>query len=210
MYGTVSGSKNDSGKCNSLLEQQLGGTKRKKITRERNIEMKKEKLIDAANNLLTDRAETNAFGVYVGKKIDEIPLGQQRDLAEKLISDILFLAKTNNLTFNTRIENPSRTNHYSSQNSSESYFLQSNPFSASHTQHQSPASSHSYLKSQLVNTSTLNYLIPTQSPTPPFFQSPAYSTAKFINPKMSYSHAITHFLLSTTSATCFTAFLPNF
>ncbi|CAF4889519.1 unnamed protein product [Pieris macdunnoughi] len=145
--------------------------------------MKKEKLIDAANNLLTDRAETNAFGVYVGKKIDEIPLGQQRDLAEKLISDILFLAKTNNLTFNTRIENPSRTNHYSSQNSSESYFLQSNPF----------------------------FCVPyTTSITCFITFLPQVSTSEYINSKLSYSHAITHFLLSTTSVTCFTALLPNF
>ncbi|CAH0731035.1 unnamed protein product, partial [Brenthis ino] len=75
----------------SKKEQQIGGTKRKKLTRERNIEIKKEKMIEAANNLLTSKTETNAFGVYVGKKMEEIPLGQQRDLAEKLISEIMFL-----------------------------------------------------------------------------------------------------------------------
>lgn len=43
--------------------------------------------------------------------MEEIPPGQQRDVAEKLMSEIMFLAKTNNLTFDTRIEIPSRTHH---------------------------------------------------------------------------------------------------
>ncbi|CAG5022563.1 unnamed protein product [Parnassius apollo] len=59
----------------SKKEQQIGRTNQKKLTRERNIEIKKEKLIDAANDLLTNRRETNAFGVYVGKKMEEIPAG---------------------------------------------------------------------------------------------------------------------------------------
>ncbi|CAG4965784.1 unnamed protein product, partial [Parnassius apollo] len=154
----------------------------KKLTRERNIEIKKERLIDAANDLLTNRRETNAFGVYVGKKMEQIPVGQQRDLAEKLISEVIFLAKTNNLTFDTRIEIPSSTNQYSSHNSVQSYFVhsppsissngnqyiqtESTPSPSSLTQYSpSTASSHSYLISQPVNSPSPNCPIPIQSPT---------------------------------------------
>lgn len=78
--------------------------KREKLS-DHTLELKKEKLLETAQRFLsTNSTEQSAFGNYVGQKIEEIALGQQRDLAEKLISENLFLAKTNCLTFDTKIE----------------------------------------------------------------------------------------------------------
>lgn len=178
-------------------EKEIGGTKRKNNARARNIELKKEKLLDAANNLLSYRTEIHAFGVYVGKKMEEILVDQQRDLAEKLISEIMFLAKTNNLTFDTRVEIPSRRrlHDFSSHNTAQSYFVQSPPSTSSnsyeyiqtesptspfpHTQNPSPASSHSYQVCQPASSPIPNRPIPIQSPTSTFPHTQPASPASF-------------------------------
>ncbi|CAD0198405.1 unnamed protein product [Chrysodeixis includens] len=51
------------------------------------------------------KSVTNTFGIYVGEKLKQIPSGQ-RDIAEKLISDVLFFAITNKLDVNSCIETP--------------------------------------------------------------------------------------------------------
>lgn len=135
--------------------------------------------------------------------MEEIPLGQQRDLAEKLITEIMFLAKTNNLSFDTRIENPyfahsppsicSNRYQYMQNESNPSpptQYMQneSNPSPPTLTQHYSPspshASSHSYIMSQPVKSPSPNCPIPIQSPTSPSSHTQHYSPA----PIPSHSH----------------------
>ncbi|XP_063390805.1 uncharacterized protein LOC134676373 isoform X3 [Cydia fagiglandana] len=49
----------------------------------------------------------NYFGVYVGEQLEQVS-SFQRTVAEKLISEVLFLAKTENLTYDSKIETPSK------------------------------------------------------------------------------------------------------
>lgn len=51
------------------------------------------------------QAKTNSFGEYIGKELENVE-SFQRHVAEKLISEVLFLARTGNLTFDTKIERP--------------------------------------------------------------------------------------------------------
>ncbi|XP_063371395.1 uncharacterized protein LOC134659649 [Cydia amplana] len=51
--------------------------------------------------------EPNYFGVYVGEQLEQVSLFQ-RTVAEKLISEVLFLAKTENLSYESKIETPSK------------------------------------------------------------------------------------------------------
>ncbi|XP_063632463.1 uncharacterized protein LOC134803592 [Cydia splendana] len=49
----------------------------------------------------------NYFGVYVGEQLEQVS-SFQRTVAEKLISEVLFLAKTENLSYDSKIETPKR------------------------------------------------------------------------------------------------------
>lgn len=69
------------------------------------IERKKAKLKDTAQELRDTRSKSNSFGVYVGEELEKLNTFQ-RQIAEKLISEVLFLGKTENLDLNSKIETP--------------------------------------------------------------------------------------------------------
>ncbi|XP_063633821.1 mucin-2-like [Cydia splendana] len=129
----------------SLLSEDEDGrietsAKRKKQKPFNAIEIQQQKLLNTAENLLKEnKKETNPFGIYVGDTLEQIS-SDQREIAEKLISDVLFLARRNNLTTDSKIEaNPRHAYHtHAPQYNSSPYFIQS-PFSAEVSQ--SPHSS---------------------------------------------------------------------
>ncbi|XP_063836632.1 uncharacterized protein LOC135085761 isoform X1 [Ostrinia nubilalis] len=56
----------------------------------------------------TRSLDTNPFAVYVGKQLDEMtPF--QRKVAEKVISEVLFLGKTESLNFDSKVVTPTET-----------------------------------------------------------------------------------------------------
>ncbi|KAL4710061.1 hypothetical protein ACJJTC_016463 [Scirpophaga incertulas] len=88
--------------------------KKRRHTKEESLDIKKNKLIDTAQALLNQSessSNTSSFGTYVNEKLNKIVSGQ-REIAEKLISDVLFLAQTKNLRFDSKIETPSLIHPY--------------------------------------------------------------------------------------------------
>lgn len=59
------------------------------------------------HSLLESSPKTNSFVVYVGEQLDSMSTSQ-RQVAEKLISDVIFLGKTGNLNFDSRVETSSK------------------------------------------------------------------------------------------------------
>lgn len=164
------------------------------------IKNKQNKLYDTAQALMSSGSEQNSFGIYVGQKIEEIPSGQ-RDIAEKLISDVIFLAKTNNLRFDSRIETPSLSRFggmesaYSSSDQSSPNILQSDhrrfsfPPQTRQT-HPRPSSSHTQIseyysiqRSPPTPSPSANLPLHSQSPSPSYHaqhppKSPLYDSSQ--------------------------------
>ncbi|XP_061725760.1 uncharacterized protein LOC133531513 isoform X3 [Cydia pomonella] len=62
---------------------------------------------ESVKNLEQKTKEPNYFGVYVGEQLEQVSKFQ-RTVAEKLISEVLFLAKTENLSYDSKIETSSK------------------------------------------------------------------------------------------------------
>ncbi|XP_063543573.1 uncharacterized protein LOC134751976 isoform X3 [Cydia strobilella] len=62
---------------------------------------------EQVENVEQKAKQPNYFGVYVGEQLEQVS-SFQRTVAEKLISEVLFLAKTKNLSYDSKIETPSK------------------------------------------------------------------------------------------------------
>ncbi|CAG4982063.1 unnamed protein product [Parnassius apollo] len=145
------------------------------------LEIKKRKLIDTAQELLQsdnrkeNQKEINSFGLYVGEQLDQVETFQ-RQVAEKLISDVLFLAKTGNLNFDSRIETKRSRNFPIFQMSSSPQYTRLSPSpnyiqSSSSPYHiqslTSPQQSHPSPSPNYIQSSPSPYYIqPSPSPSP--------------------------------------------
>ncbi|XP_046976403.1 E3 ubiquitin-protein ligase arkadia-C-like [Vanessa cardui] len=142
------------------------------------LEKKKEALIDTAQGLLlrNDRKEShkkiNSFGLYVGEQLDQVETFQ-RQVAEKLISDVLFLAKTGNLNFESRVETTTRSRNVTFSRSSSSNISYMPQAPSYHNMiHASPSPHHyqTFPSPHFINQPSLSPRSTSPSPSPQYIQ----------------------------------------
>ncbi|XP_061723230.1 uncharacterized protein LOC133529518 isoform X2 [Cydia pomonella] len=121
--------------CASEPSQTETNGKRKQQNGRNAVEKQQQKLLTTAVTLLREnKKEMNSFRMYVGETLERIS-PDQREIAEKLISEVLFLARRNKLTSESKIDAYPRHAHHSHvhQYNPSHYVIQS-PFSAKVTQ----------------------------------------------------------------------------
>lgn len=102
---TTNGSQISSASSSRRYRQITSTNKRKKA----NIEQKKQELVDLAHKVLSNNDDTDEEYHIAGKRIGyqlKAVEDRQRNIAEKLISDVMFYAKMGRLTEDTSINIP--------------------------------------------------------------------------------------------------------